>query len=48
MKSLKVGPNIVVDIALPERCLFDVDSGTLGSHESIDEPVLKAGAAPLP
>jgi NTE family protein len=25
MKSLKVGPNIVVDIALPERCLFDVD-----------------------
>jgi NTE family protein len=25
MKSLKAGPNVVVDIAIPERCLFDVD-----------------------
>jgi len=25
MKSLKAGPNVVVDISLPERCLFDVD-----------------------
>lgn len=25
MKSLKAGPNVVVDISLPQRCLFDVD-----------------------